>query len=94
MIDGFWMASKLARAPYRWAAGPELTNLSATPAGSAVTVTGRADDARFNNSEGAEPAQAIAGICSGTSVLRVSPGRSFTMRRDTATKEVHCVTSA
>lgn len=62
VVNGFWMASKLARAPYRWAAGPELTNLAAAPAGATVTLTARADDTRFNNSEGAEPAQSITGV--------------------------------
>lgn len=65
-LDGFFMASKLARAPYRWAAGPELINLSAAPAvvavGGSVTISARADDARFNNTVGTEPAQAVTGV--------------------------------
>lgn len=65
-LNGFFMASKLARAPYRWAAGPELINLSATPAvvatGGSVSVSVRADDARFNNTIGSEPAQAVTAV--------------------------------
>lgn len=65
-LDGFFMASKLARAPYRWAAGPELINLSAAPAvvavGGNVTISARADDARFNNTVGTEPAQTVTGV--------------------------------
>lgn len=65
-LDGFFMASKLARAPYRWAAGPELINVSAAPAvvavGGNVTISARADDARFNNTVGTEPAQAVTSV--------------------------------
>lgn len=65
-LDGFFVASKLARAPYRWAAGPELVNVSATPtpvssAGS-VTISARAEDARFNNTVGSEPAQQVTSV--------------------------------
>lgn len=64
--NGFFMASKLARAPYRWAAGPELINLTATPStvapSATVTINARADDARFNNTIGSEPAQLVTAI--------------------------------
>ena len=62
-LDGFFMASKLARAPYRWAAGPEIINALASPSqvnvGGTVTITARAEDARFNNTVGTEPSQSV-----------------------------------
>ena len=65
-LDGFFVASKLARAPYRWAAGPELINVSATPtpvsSTGTVTIRARAEDARFNNTVGTEPAQAVTSV--------------------------------
>lgn len=65
-LNGFFMASKLARAPYRWAAGPELINVTATPTPVAstgtVTINARAEDARFNNSVGTEPSQTVTGV--------------------------------
>ncbi|MCB1600628.1 MAG: hypothetical protein KDI66_11490 [Xanthomonadales bacterium] len=65
-LDGFFMASKLARAPYRWAAGPEIINVLATPAqislGGTVTITARAEDARFNNTVGTEPSQTVTSV--------------------------------
>lgn len=64
-MDGLFMASKLARAPYRWAAGPEIINVVANPAqvgdGDTVTISARAEDARFNNSVGTEPSQVVLG---------------------------------
>lgn len=71
--NGFFMASKLARAPYRWAAGPEVINLAATPAvvavNGTVTITARADDARFNNTIGTEASQLVTGVA----VYRLPP---------------------
>ena len=65
-LDGFFMASKLARAPYRWAAGPEIVNVLAAPAqislGGTVTITARAEDARFNNTVGTEPSQTVTSV--------------------------------
>ncbi len=65
-LDGFFVASKLARAPYRWAAGPELINATATPTPVASTgtlsISVRAEDARFNNTVGAEPSQAVTAV--------------------------------
>lgn len=65
-LNGFFMASKLARAPYRWAAGPELINALATPTpvpgSGTVSISARAEDARFNNTVGTEPSQLITGV--------------------------------
>jgi carboxypeptidase T len=65
-MNGFFMASKLARAPYRWAAGPELINVQASPnpvsVGNVVTISARAEDARFNNTVGTEPSQTVTAV--------------------------------
>ncbi|MGE4070702.1 MAG: M14 family zinc carboxypeptidase [Lysobacterales bacterium] len=86
-LDGFFMASKLARAPYRWAAGPEIINVLATPAqislGGTVTISARAEDARFNNTVGTEPSQTVTGAAiyatppwqaGGTPLAQFQPG--------------------
>ena len=65
-LDGFFAASKLARAPYRWAAGPELINVTATPTpvspSGSISISARAEDARFNNSVGTEPSQPVTAV--------------------------------
>jgi len=65
-MDGFFAASKLARAPYRLAAGPELINIAAMPASVAAsgsfTVVARADDTRFRNEVGTEPSQVVLSV--------------------------------
>jgi carboxypeptidase T len=56
-------AAKAARLPYMEPAGPDTLNIltlpSAVEAGTPVQITGRIDDTRFNNSNGAEPVQNI-----------------------------------
>jgi carboxypeptidase T len=58
-------AGKVARTPYQTPAGPEALNvsLSATSVvrGQPVQVTANLNDGRFNNSNGTEPTQAVAG---------------------------------
>ncbi|MCP4339533.1 MAG: carboxypeptidase, partial [Desulfobulbaceae bacterium] len=50
-------AAKVARTPYMTPAGPDVTNLSISSGILSATVT----DTRYNNSNGTEPAQTIAG---------------------------------
>ncbi len=56
--------AKVPRTPYLTPAGPDALNVAATPvlvnAGDPVSLTAAANDARFNNSTGTEPTQAIA----------------------------------
>jgi PKD repeat protein len=58
-------AAKVVRTPYQTPAGPDLTALalsaSSVSPGTAVNITATASDARFNNSNGTEGTQAIAG---------------------------------
>ena len=62
-------AAKVVRTPYITPAGPDVTTLSlnndaagaGVPAGINVALTASATDTRFNNSNGTEPTQAIAG---------------------------------
>jgi hypothetical protein len=58
-------AAKVVRTPYITPGGPDVTTIglssSTVPAGTAVTLSASASDARFNNSNGTEPTQAIAG---------------------------------
>ncbi len=58
-------AAKSARHPYMTPAGPEALNVvaspAAVPAGAPVTLNANLDDTRFNNQNGNEPTQSIAG---------------------------------
>ena len=62
-------AAKVVRTPYLTPAGPDVTALalangastSGVVAGTVVALTGSATDGRFNNSNGVEPTQAVAG---------------------------------
>lgn len=57
-------AAKVVRTPYMTPAGPDALNVVATPdtitVGDPVVLTATINDTRFNNSNGAEPTQAIA----------------------------------
>ena len=57
-------AAKVVRTPYMTPAGPDALTVTATPAtvtpGQPVNLTATINDTRFNNSNGAEPTQAIA----------------------------------
>ncbi|WP_439860421.1 M14 family zinc carboxypeptidase [Pseudomonas sp. MBLB4136] len=63
-------AAKVVRTPYLTPSGPDVTALSLSgsaattgvPAGTAVTISGTASDARFNNSNGSESTQAIDAV--------------------------------
>ena len=59
-------AAKVARAPYQLPGGPDVTALSLSAAvvdaGTPVTLTASVTDTRFNQSNGAEPVQAIAAV--------------------------------
>ena len=60
-------AAKVVRTPYLTPAGPDVTALSlgsgasGVVAGTVVALSGSATDGRFNNSNGVEPTQAVAG---------------------------------
>ncbi len=57
-------AAKVVRTPYVTPAGPDITAVSlasgTVPAGTPATLNATASDARFNNSNGTEPTQAVA----------------------------------
>ena len=57
-------AAKVVRTPYMTPAGPDTLNVAAAPetitVGDPVVLTATVNDTRFNNSNGAEPTQAIA----------------------------------
>lgn len=57
-------AARIVRAPYRLPAGPELDAVAAAPAsaGGTLSISARADDARFGPGPGVEPVQAVAGV--------------------------------
>jgi hypothetical protein len=63
-LDSLLFAARVSRAPYLLPSGPDALNLSlsslAVQAGQSVTLTVTLDDQRFNNDNGAEPAQNIA----------------------------------
>jgi len=55
-------ALKVARAPYQLGAGPETYSVSApstVTSGTSFTLSATTNDARYNNSQGTEPSQAI-----------------------------------
>ncbi|MDP9762653.1 M14 family zinc carboxypeptidase [Deinococcus enclensis] len=55
-------AMKAARAPYRMGSGADVVNVSApasVTAGSAFTLSARADSTRYNNTNGTEPGRAV-----------------------------------
>lgn len=63
-MNALLYAAKVVRTPYMTPAGPDALNVTATPAtitvGDPVVLTATINDTRFNNSNGAEPTQAIA----------------------------------
>lgn len=64
-LNALRYAARNLMAPYQWPAGPDTYTVTASPtrvsAGATVTITATLDDSRFNQSNGAEPVQAIAG---------------------------------
>ncbi len=59
-VASFFMAARVARAPYRLPAGPDVLNLTAVSGASGVTLTASANDARYLPAS--EPTQAIASV--------------------------------
>lgn len=63
-LNALLYAAKVVRTPYITPAGPDALNVAAAPAtitvGDPVVLTATINDTRFNNSNGAEPTQAIA----------------------------------
>ncbi len=63
-LQALLLAAKAARAPYQLPAGPDATDITLTGdtagVGGTVSLSVTLDDARFNNSNGAEPVQAIS----------------------------------
>lgn len=58
-------AAKAARQPYQSPTGPDVLNVTVTPTATTnltVTLTATANDLRFNNDNGVEPAQTIAAV--------------------------------
>jgi len=55
-----FFAARTARAPYRLPAGPDVLQLAVTYSGNGATLTGSANDTRFNPAS--EPSQSIAGV--------------------------------
>ncbi len=64
-LEALVYAAKTSAAPYMLPAGPDALDLSLSnfgvTAGTAVTLTTSLNDTRFNNQNGTEPTQAIAG---------------------------------
>ena len=64
-MNALWYAAKVVRTPYLTPAGPDSTGLKLSangiPAGTPTTLTATIDDTRYNNSNGSEPTQNIAG---------------------------------
>ena len=58
-VASFFIAARVARAPYRLPAGPDVLNLTAV-SGAGVTLTASANDARYLPAT--EPTQAIASV--------------------------------
>ncbi len=54
-------AAKVVRTPYVTPAGPEAHSVTASKSGSMVTLRATLDDTRFNNSNGTEVVQTVAG---------------------------------
>ena len=59
-VASFFMAARVARAPYRLPAGPDVLNLAAVSGVGGVTLTASANDARYLPAT--EPTQAIASV--------------------------------
>ena len=63
-LEALIYAAKVVRTPYLTPAGPEITDAAATATvvapGDQITIQAVADDGRFNNSNGSEPAQVVA----------------------------------
>lgn len=59
-VASFFMAARVARAPYRLPAGPDVLNLTASSSAGGVTLTASANDARYLPAS--EPTQAIASV--------------------------------
>jgi carboxypeptidase T len=63
-LEALLYAAKVVRTPYMTPAGPDALNVVAAPAtitvGDPVVLTATINDTRYNNSNGAEPSQAIA----------------------------------
>jgi carboxypeptidase T len=62
-VASFFMAARLARLPYRLAAGPDVLNLVVTGSATGVNITGVANDTRFSTRIGpAEPVQNVVSV--------------------------------
>jgi hypothetical protein len=63
-LEALIYAAKIVRTPYLTPAGPEITDARATSVvvapGDSVAILATANDARFNNTNGTEPTQAVA----------------------------------
>lgn len=62
VLQSLLFAARVARAPYRLPAGPELHGLTTEAAADRATIRLVADDARYGPSTGSEPAQTIQGV--------------------------------
>lgn len=64
-LKALWYAAKVVRTPYQTPAGPDVTaaklSVNNVPPGTPVTLTATVTDTRYNNSNGTEPTQNIAG---------------------------------
>jgi len=54
-------AAKVVRTPYLTPAGPDTTNLTVSGSGANVTLSARIDGTRYDNSNGTQPTQNVAG---------------------------------
>lgn len=60
-MPAFVYAAKVVRTPYLTAAGPDANALTASKSGTTLTLKATLDDTRYNNSNGSEVTQTVAG---------------------------------
>jgi carboxypeptidase T len=77
-LQALFYAAKVARAPYLLPGGPDVTaptlGANGVPAGTPVGLTANVSDVRFNNQNGTEPVQPIAGAAAYIDVPPWAPG--------------------
>ena len=94
-VASFFMAARVARAPYRLPAGPDVLNLTAARNAGGVTITASVNDARYLPAS--EPTQAIASVALYNSVpwgFGAMPIANFAATDGTFNSNIEAVTLA
>ena len=92
-VASFFMAARVARAPYRLPAGPDVLNLTAVTGVGGVTLTASANDARYLPAT--EPTQAIASVALYNSVpwaVGATPIASFAATDGSFNSNIEAIT--